>query len=678
MTTPDEAARLYPATSATLELECEPAPASLSAQPINSSLNLPEAMTGNRGHVRQSGTTNLLFDIAALIALPILLLILNNSWSFGWVDTPPGSVWIDAGNRKEAPPPGWLVNYTADSLDTPIGWVDPYIYQSFFLDLRSNLLLHKESWADSYYPSRLPWLLLGNAVYSIASPETANLLLRLLLFYVAIFSLYSIVRLVTSNDLAALVAALLLGVNTYFLWAIGWNYVDGFGVTIILLMLALLTKAAISETWRMALALGGIAAATAVSVNIFLVVVMPGALLWYLSINAKRRCHGRVASVALMIAGGVTAFTVFGLINQYLTGNPLYLLPQISWVVSGPTASTRHLYPEAGWLVIPGAAAAISLVFVLLGVYRRVCRRSFSEAESLGITSAAVFLQLLGIFAFLEFFSRSNVLEHAFYASYLLPFAYLVIGTAAHLISSRCAVPARLRPLFVAGLILCLLAPFALAQLRFMPGCPEGCLSSGRLQLLLVAAFGLITIALFTRNVRVGLALLMVFSLVNVGVADRRVLTFSSSEREAMHHRSSMVFDADAVVQRHNAHNDMRYWIDLADQFGWVYSAVAGQNLWNQRLVSLEFPKLRPNVELIPGDRIVLASASGDDIVLRANETLIPYAIHLEVFEQSRIQRGKDGFDLFLTTVMPGALLQQRLGQSNTLDRLPTTDGALG
>jgi len=285
-----------------------------------------------------------------------------------------------------------------------------------------------------------------------------------------------------------------------------------------------------------------------------------------------------------------------------------------------------------------------------------------SEAEAPGIMAACVFLLTLGVYAYLEFFTYSTVMEHPFYVIYLLPFAYLVVGTSVHLVSSADVVRSMQRHLVVAGLAICLIAPFALAPLRFMPGCPEGCLSSGWLQLLVVAALGLIAVALSLRSVPFGITLLVVFSLINVGVADQRVMAFSGTERAAMHNRASMVFDAAALVSENNPRKDMRFWIDLTDPYGWVYSAVAGQNLWNKRLVSLEFPRVRPNVELNPGDRVMLATGTGDDIVLKANDALAPRALHLEVFERSRVQRGKDGFDVFLTTVMPAAQPESRTG----------------
>ena len=110
MTTPDETARLYSATGAMLEPGYE--------------RMAPPVPDQGRANLRAAGRTNLIFDVAVLLALPLLLLLLNDSWSLGWLQTPAGSVWVDAGNQREAPPPGWLVNYSAESLDTPIASED--------------------------------------------------------------------------------------------------------------------------------------------------------------------------------------------------------------------------------------------------------------------------------------------------------------------------------------------------------------------------------------------------------------------------------------------------------------------------------------------------------------------------------------------------------------------------
>jgi len=124
--------------------------------------------------VKRLTTNEISLDLLFLLAFPFVLLLVNDSWSFL----------------------------------TPSLWVDPYIYEGFFWDLKKNLLLHKAALEFPYYSSRLPWLLMGNAAHSIASPDTANLILRLSLLYVSVLSLYAVVRMAWRNGLAALIAAL--------------------------------------------------------------------------------------------------------------------------------------------------------------------------------------------------------------------------------------------------------------------------------------------------------------------------------------------------------------------------------------------------------------------------------------------------------------------------------------
>jgi hypothetical protein len=54
----------------------------------------------------------------------------------------------------------------------------------------------------------------------------------------------------------------------------------------------------------------------------------------------------------------------------------------------------------------------------------------------------------------------------------------------------------------------------------------------------------------------------------------------------------------------------------------------------------------------------MLASSGGDDVLLKANEALASRDVHVEVYQTARIQRGRDGFNLFLTRVVSGASLQ--------------------
>jgi len=572
--------------------------------------------------VKRLTTNEISLDLLFLLAFPFVLLLVNDSWSFL----------------------------------TPSLWVDPYIYEGFFWDLKKNLLLHKAALEFPYYSSRLPWLLMGNAAHSIASPDTANLILRLSLLYVSVLSLYAVVRMAWRNGLAALIAALVLGANTAFLWSIGWDYVDGPGITLILLTLALLTRAATSDSWPVALWLSGVVAATTVSVNIFLVVVMPSLLVWYLLVNARRSKHRVDQSVACMIIGGLSGIGVFGLVNMHLTGDFNYLQAQIDAARTiDASAYDTNAFSTAGWLVVPGLAAFLSAVALSLVTYLRLSKRSLSEAEFLGATSAVCFLLVLGIYLYMQLLTTSEVLMFSYYANFLLPFAFVVVGASISLAFTGFAPTPPLRLLAALLAVIGVLAPFIFAELRFARGCPTVCLSSERIQLLFVAGTGLVALAALTRSASFALAGLLVLSLVNVNVGDRRIFSFSEAQSEAGHRRFLMVFDAASIVRSHNPEGELRHWLSASDPYGWVYAGVAGQNLWNARLVGLEFPRIRPSASLQAGQSLALYSASKDDAISSANESLMARELHLEVFDQVRVTRGPDSFTIFFTCVTPGS-----------------------
>jgi hypothetical protein len=119
------------------------------------------------------------------------------------------------------------------------GTIDPWIYQGFFRalpDYQSRLF------PGTYYGSRLSWVLPGYCAYRLLPPFAANLALHLGVFYLAVFSFYSLAARTVSRR-AALLGAVLLGCNPLILQEVGGDYVDGVGVAYALLALALLARA---------------------------------------------------------------------------------------------------------------------------------------------------------------------------------------------------------------------------------------------------------------------------------------------------------------------------------------------------------------------------------------------------------------------------------------------------
>src|SRR5262249_34743869 len=145
------------------------------------------------------------------------------------------------------------------------GWIDPWVYFGFFRHLveYKSVLFPK-----LYYGSRLAWILPGYVAYHVFSPKVANLVLHFTFYYVAIFSLYALLKRATTSANALLVTVL-LGSYSRFLAAIGWDYVDGAGIAYFLLALALVARAT-EKGPRLWLLTGGAAAMAMCYTNLFL------------------------------------------------------------------------------------------------------------------------------------------------------------------------------------------------------------------------------------------------------------------------------------------------------------------------------------------------------------------------------------------------------------------------
>src|SRR5437899_1663165 len=110
----------------------------------------------------------------------------------------------------------------AKSIDSS-NFVDSWLYLGFF---RNFVDFKRYLFTDTYYASRMSWILPGWLVNQIFSPEIANYVIHLGVFYLFVFSLYfAISRLAHSR--AAVLAALAGGFYPYLWRAVGSDYVDG-------------------------------------------------------------------------------------------------------------------------------------------------------------------------------------------------------------------------------------------------------------------------------------------------------------------------------------------------------------------------------------------------------------------------------------------------------------------
>src|SRR6516225_8452085 len=128
-------------------------------------------------------------DILFLVAVPWFLLVLNPNWPFA-----------NGGN------------------------CDPWFYYGHFTNYP-----HLYQIRPCYDGERLPVILPGYLFHAVFDPVIAQVLLHTTFFYIAVYSLYYILKQLHGRR-TALSTAVLLGCHPFFLGAMGWDYGDGFGI----------------------------------------------------------------------------------------------------------------------------------------------------------------------------------------------------------------------------------------------------------------------------------------------------------------------------------------------------------------------------------------------------------------------------------------------------------------
>src|ERR1700683_2734785 len=170
---------------------------------------------------------------------------------------------------------GWMYN--------SMGTIDPWVYFGYFLHLGA---FKAQLFPNTYYGSRLPWSLPGYFANRMFGVTVAKYGLHFGFYYLAVFSLYFLLkRAVGSRN--ALLSAVVFGAHAGFLSAIGWDYVDGAGLTYNLLGLVCMARAVSARRPWPWLMLGGMAGGAMFYTNLFLIVYVPFLLAFYLFFEVK-------------------------------------------------------------------------------------------------------------------------------------------------------------------------------------------------------------------------------------------------------------------------------------------------------------------------------------------------------------------------------------------------------
>ena len=487
------------------------------------------------------------WEILLLFLLPIPLLLINQAWIFN-----------------------------------PNGTIDPWVYFGYFIRLKQYLI----AFPEAYYGSRLSWILPGCLAYSLFPPLVANYILHLGFYYLATLSLYFILKPSVGRRAAFLTSAS-MGCYSFFLLAIGWDYVDGAGITYFLLTVLMLSWAARKENQPIWMVLAGIFFGALTYTNLVWLALSPSLITYYVLTPYPHRRQKTFISVAAFLVGILAITLLLGIVNYAVGGKFFFFMPSVNFALTSsgkpnPWRINWHQWlPSATWLVLPLVVLVGSTVTLALSKVRK----SFEQADAVPLQAifvvsclSMIFLEVKGI----------SVLQNPFYASYLIPSLFLAVG--APLKSLRALSNGRFAVAATFALILIIFSLIA------------GFWSSDQsitLCLLFLAAT-LFSIASNFNQKKVGSVLATVLLTVSASISFDQGWTVNRSVKQLQ----ATALTSKAALDSHlTVSTVLKLFRDIdptVSVFFWysakeleVYRSIASATLWGYRFIGEEFPSLQ-------------------------------------------------------------------------------------
>ncbi|HYG65827.1 MAG TPA: hypothetical protein VEL74_24820, partial [Thermoanaerobaculia bacterium] len=301
---------------------------------------------------------------------------------------------------------------------------DSWIYWGYF----QNASTFAWKFPDQYFSSRLSVILPGHLLHRLLPLEAANHVLHLTAFWAALLSFYGVCASWLDRR-RALLAALALGCHPFFLNAIGWNYVDGFGITYFLATLFLLTAALRSRHRSLCLVLAGAGATALVTANAFYGIYLPFLAAYFLLFDRGPGRRPLLSSIALTLAGAAGLFLVFGTVNRIMGGPFFYLAPSLSFI--GGRVQTANPFRDPTYSWVPGATRLVLTLLILAGgaAVLALRRREADPARRrFAVFTQLQLLGLAGLLVFCQVKADMAVLQHLYYVSLLLPAVFFAFA----------------------------------------------------------------------------------------------------------------------------------------------------------------------------------------------------------------------------------------------------------
>ncbi len=528
----------------------------------------------------------------------------------------------------------WLFAYATSSF----GFIDPWVYFGFFFDLTQ----HIRSFKGAYFTTRLTWTVPGAVIYHLFSPLTATYVLHVALFYGAIFSLYLILKITVSRR-AALLATLLMAFHSYFLWSVGWSYIDGPANTFVLLTLAALTFAAQSARSKWWLLAAGALAAKAFYCQFFLIVFSP--LVFGFYYFARRHMgHRRSTSEWKPFAWGFAFVTVaFGAFNMAINGRFVFFINSVGTAAKlvinhNPyNDSTYAWLAGASWLVLP----AIATIGAVVCLVRRQSILSVPNAEFLLFWQRYLLLSVL-IMAFWQLVGQP-VLQLFTYSSYLMPAVFLALGSQIAIVSHR---------LGKSSLALIYVGVFLVGILPLCLPIDSGLmLTLKHHSILFSSVIGVIAVVAIVTKTRYVAALALLALSISLGALNVTTSTRTWSHGSLPHDEASQkyamlaIVDSIRLTKELDPSDNLYFWYDGEGRLGRLHRSVASTYLWAYRLQSETFPDFGPKAPP-PQRRILILTEDANHALQQAQASLNKAGLNANLLTQRKIQEGPFRWDV--------------------------------
>jgi hypothetical protein len=535
--------------------------------------------------------------------------------------------------------PFYILAVSSNWIFSPPQSIDPWVYHGFFRNLQEY---KADLFPGTYYGSRLSWILPGYVAYRFLPPLAANYVLHLGLWYTASFALYYAVRR-TAGRQAGLVAAVLLGSYIHFLYAVGSDYVDGPANVYLLLCFALLTAAADDGRKRLAPAFAGAAFAAVVYTNLFTILFAPVVALYFALLARRARgwtLRGRLASLAWFLAGfaGLTVF--LGCVNLGLAGSFEFYMPSVYYVMAHVGQPNAWKLPvaqwigQAEWLVLPVVVAGAALI--ALG------SRRFRSSPA-GLAAAGAFLLACGLMILCEW-RGIPVLQYSYYASYLIPPAFVVIGALlGGLLDDR---PGAAGPLPASVALACVVLAIVtlplwgynayLSQLR-VHAWPFAPLALG----------GLFAICCLVRGKAASWAAVVALA---ACLATSSSIGYAFAGRHAERETFARIAQAADAVDAVRGDEFIWFWYSKADPHFAEFHALHSIYLWGYTMVGEQFPSVKPDAVIADGALVVIPSAGGE-VLSCASQALYPKLFAAEAVDRREITSGGTSYSLWFARI---------------------------